>query len=273
MIVQTAEPEAPHFVVRMADHTAVAGALAAAFGNDSFDPLEPRELMEEVVGHHDAGWRDLDARLLRNPDTGLPYHLVDTPVVEMVKTSGLSPAANEARHPYCGIISSMHSYGLYHGRYGLSDKLFIDLLPEELIPEVTEMLEGEEQRQARLTAQLAADPATAAWVTEEALFHNYKALQLFDTLALYLQCERPGNRGTTQFPNVPRTADEDVTITAVEVDADTVSLEPYPFATDPLEVATAGRYLEPRPDDEDDDLEARFEATSVEHQIVRLVAG
>ncbi|MEL7208049.1 MAG: DUF3891 family protein, partial [Actinomycetota bacterium] len=232
MIVQTAPEGADHFVVRMADHTAVAGAMAAEFGNDRFAQLEPADLMTTVVTHHDAGWDELDGRVLQNPETGLPYHLVSTPLEEMVKTSGLSPEANEARHPYCGIISSMHSYGLYHGRYGLSDKLFIDLLPEDLLPEVTEMLTGEERRQERIRAELSADDATAGWVTEEALFHNYKALQLFDTLALYLQCETPGSRGTAEFPNVPTGAgEEDVTITATELDADTVRLDPYPFAT------------------------------------------
>ena len=67
MIVQTASEGAPHFVVRMADHTAVAGQLAAAFGNDRFDALEPRELMETVVTHHDAGWDELDALVLQIP--------------------------------------------------------------------------------------------------------------------------------------------------------------------------------------------------------------
>jgi hypothetical protein len=270
VIVQTAAADAPHFVVRMADHTAVAGQLAAVFGNETFDPLEPRELMEEVVTHHDAGWSELDARVLQDPATGLPYHLVATPLEEMVRTSALSPDSNEARHPYCGIISSMHSYGLYHGRYGLSDKLFIDLLPDMILPDVTEMLAGEERRQKRLTAALAADEDSAGWVTEAALFHNYKALQLFDTLALYLQCEAPGQRGDAEFPNVPRTTDEDVTIRAVEVDADTVRLDPFPFGPDPLDVATEGRYL--RPERAGTDLIPVFAATPVEHQAVRLVA-
>ena len=271
MIVQKPSDDGRSFVVRMADHTAVAGRLAEAFGNDDFAPLEPAELMVEVVTHHDAGWADLDARVLQNPETGLPYHLVDTPLTEMVPTSSKSPDANEERHPFCGIISSMHSYGLYHGRYGLSDMLFIDLLPDEMVSAANEMLRGEEERQARLKDELGADPATAGWVTDEALLRNYKALQLFDTLALFLQCEPPGHRGEAEFLNVPRSPDEDVTVTARELDADTVAIDPFPFGSDPVEVTTAGRYLEPQPPGED--LMDLFAATPVEHQAVTLVAA
>ena len=64
MIVQDVAPDQTYFVIRMADHTAVAGQLARAFGNEQFGPLEPAEIFETVVGNHDAGWADLDARCL-----------------------------------------------------------------------------------------------------------------------------------------------------------------------------------------------------------------
>ena len=70
MIVQTAPNGAPHFVIPMAEHTAFAGALARAFGNDAFEPVAPREEMLYVIDHHDAGWADYDARRrgARRPD-------------------------------------------------------------------------------------------------------------------------------------------------------------------------------------------------------------
>ena len=271
MIVQDVAPDQTYFVIRMADHTAVAGRLASAFGNERFGPLEPAGIFEAVVGNHDAGWADLDARVLQDSGTGLPYHLVNTPLDEMVRTSSKSPDANEAIHPYAGIISSMHSYGLYHGRYGLSDKLFIELLPDELLPFVTDMLDGEVARQERLKAQLAADEATAAWVTQDALFRNYKLLQFFDTFALYLQCDPPGNRGSSEFPNVPQRAGEDVTVTATETDPSTVTVAPWPFQGDSLTVATSGRVMTPAEDDTD--LVSAFENTPVTQQEVTLVGG
>ncbi len=271
MIVQDAAPDQTYFVIKMADHTAVAGQLANAFGNDRFGPLEPAGIFEDVVANHDAGWADLDARVLQDPGTGLPYHLVNTPLDQMVRTSSKSPDANEAIHPYAGIISSMHSYGLYHGRYGLSDKLFIELLPDELLPYVTEMLAGEAARQERLKTQLAADDASAAWVTEEALFRNYKLLQFFDTFALYLQCDPPGHRGSSEFPNVPQREGDDVTISASETDASSVTVTPWPFAGESLTVATSGRVMTPA--EPGTDLVPVFESTPVTQQEVTLVGG
>lgn len=271
MIVQDAGPDQTYFVIKMADHTAVAGQLARAFGNERFGPLEPAGVFEDVIANHDAGWAELDARVLQDPGTGLPYHLVNTPLAEMVRTSSKSPDANQAVHPYAGIISSMHSYGLYHGRYGLSDKLFIELLPDELLPYVTEMLGEEVARQERLKAQLAADDTTAAWVTDEALFRNYKLLQFFDTFALYLQCDPPGQRGSSEFMNVPQRQGDDVTITATETDASTVAVTPWPFAGDSLTVATSGRVMTPA--EPGTDLVPVFEATPVTQQEVTLVGG
>ena len=48
--------------------------------------------MLHVIRHHDEGWRDLDTRALRDPATGLPYNLVQTPFEHIV---GHEPA----RHP------------------------------------------------------------------------------------------------------------------------------------------------------------------------------
>jgi len=132
MIVQTSEvPGGAAFVINQTDHTAFAGDLARHFGNDVFARLEPAGHVLELVSWHDEGWTDLDDRVLQDPDTGLPYHLVRTPLDELFTTSELSPARNEARHPFCGLLSSMHTTGLYNGRYGLSDFVFVDVIPAE----------------------------------------------------------------------------------------------------------------------------------------------
>ena len=74
-----------------------------------------------VCRWHDRGWRDLDENPPLDPRTGLPYHLGETPIEITMLTSATSPHHNEAVHPYCGLLDSMHITGLYHGRYGLSD--------------------------------------------------------------------------------------------------------------------------------------------------------
>ena len=259
--------DATHFVIAMHQHTAFAGSLAAGFGNDAFAGLEPAGPMQYIVDHHDAGWADLDARAPQNPDTGLPYNLTATPLAQIVATSASSPQFNEAHHPFSGIISSMHTYGLYCGRYGLSDKIFLDLIPEDMRPEVDAMLEAEESRQLRLKQDLASDDSGLADV--DVIFNAYKQLQFFDTLSLYFHMVPEGERGTAEFHNVPRAVGDDVTISVTERPGAVYEVDPYPFATDGLEVATEGRYLAPQPPGTD--LGPVLAATPVEAQSVRLV--
>ena len=261
--------DAAHFVIAMHQHTAFAGSLAADFGNDTFAGLEPAEPMQYIVDHHDAGWADLDARAPQNPDTGLPYNLTATPLAQIVATSAGSPQFNEAHHPFSGVISSMHTYGLYCGRYGLSDKIFLDMIPDDMRPEVDAMLEAEESRQDRLKQQLgASDPDHAS---DGYLFHAYKQLQFFDTLSLYFHLTPEGERGSSEFHNVPRAVGDDVTIAVAERPGAVYALDPYPFAADGLEVRTEGRYLAPQPPGAD--LGDVLAATPVDTQTVRLVSA
>jgi hypothetical protein len=256
-----------HFVIAMHQHTAFAGSLAANFGNDEFAGLAPAEPMQFIVDNHDAGWDELDAGAPADPATGLPYNLTATPLTEIIGTSAGSPALNEDHHPFSGIISSMHTYGLYRGRYGLSDKVFLDLVPDDLRGDVEAMLEAEESRQLRLKQQLAAsDPDHA---TDDYLFHAYKQLQFFDTLSLYFHLTPQGERGSSEFHNVPRAVGDDVTIAVDERPGGVYGLDPYPFAADRLELRTEGRYLAPQSPDAD--LGALLAATPVQAQTVLLL--
>jgi hypothetical protein len=52
--------------------------------------------------------------LTRINATRLPYIMAPTPTRDVVKTNVGSLDFNGARHPYCGLLSSMHSVGLYN---------------------------------------------------------------------------------------------------------------------------------------------------------------
>jgi Protein of unknown function (DUF3891) len=245
MIVQTAPDGGAQFVITMAQHTSLAGKFARAFGNQDFAPVEPRDIVLYIVDHHDAGWAELDAAAAIDPATGLPYHLVDTPFEKIVRTSAASPNFNSRRHPYCGLLSSMHSWGLYNGRYGLSDKVLLDMLAEENRAAAGAMLDGELARQQVLKAEIAADPDTAGWVDEGHLFQNYKQLQFFDTLALYFNCVPEGARAETVFEHVPADAGRDETVKLRPLGDGVYGLAPYPFAEDGAAFTFEGRYMTP----------------------------
>ena len=254
----------------MDQHTKLAGQFAVHFGNAEFEGLEPRELMIYVVSHHDAGWRELDAAVQRDPSTGLPYHLVQTPLDWIIKTSSASPDFNGKHHAFCELISSMHSWGLYNGRYGMSDKVLLDNIAGEHRDAVEAMLAHEKARQDKLIEQLSSHSATAEWVASDKLFQSYKQLQFFDTLALYFNCSSPQQRTATTFEHVPINCAQDTRISITPLADDCYRLSPFPFNENNLMCEFSGRLLVPAPDQET--LTRQFNSVELREQRITLSA-
>jgi hypothetical protein len=246
MIIQTAPAGTPRLAIMMYEHTALCGQFARAFGNDEFEPLAPLEPMVYVIAHHDAGWAEFDRDPVTDAKTGLPYNLIETPAQYITVTSRLSPDFNQRQHPFCGLISSMHSWGLYNGRYGLSDLVLIKKFPEQERPLAEKMLDGELKRQKCLKEEISKDPELRDRLDEKKLFQNYKQLQFIDTLALYFNRIHPNERGPQTFEHVPLNAENDTSVTIRPEQPGVYSLSPFPFAPNGAEFAFAGRHLTPR---------------------------
>jgi hypothetical protein len=271
MIIQTAPAGKPRLAIMMHEHTALSGQFARAFGNGLFEAAQPDDLLFYVVSHHDEGWAEFDRDPVTDENTGLPYNLVETPAEYITVTSRRSPDFNERRHPYCGLLSSMHSWGLYNGRYGLSNLVLIDKIPLHDRPLAERMLEGEINRQTRLKAEIAREPQATAWLEEKHLFQNYKQLQFFDTLALYFNRVHPEERAEQRFEHVPLNAGQDMSITIRPRDPGVYEMSPYPFAANFAEFAFAGRFIEPRQGHAG--WSAALRETPTAWESFRLVAG
>ena len=273
MIIQTAPAGTPRLAIMMYEHTALCGQLARAFGNDEFEPLAPLDLMVYVISHHDAGWLEFDRDPVIDENTGLPFNLIDTPMKYITVTSRKSPDFNERHHPYCGLISSMHSWGLYNGRYGLSKLVLINNIPPQDRPIADRMLVGELERQKRLKEEIAKDPRCSGRIDEKKLFQNYKQLQFLDTLALYFNRIHPSERSRQAFENVPLSAATDTTVTIEPRGNGVYALSPYPFAANWAEFAYAGRRLAPRPREANGSWQRLLKETPTEWESFRLVAA
>src|SRR5580704_11364606 len=203
VIIQTAPAGTPRLAIMMYEHTALCRNFAHAFGNARFESLSPLELMIHVVSNHDAGWFDLDRDPQIDPMSQLPYNLAETPPTFITETSRRSPEFNQRQHAYCGLISSMHSWGLYNGRYGLSKFVLLDKVAAKDRPLADKMLNGELERQKRLKTELAEDPEARAWIGERKLFQNSVTVKTIATLALYFNRIHPTERVEQSFENVP----------------------------------------------------------------------
>jgi hypothetical protein len=273
MIIQTAPAGGPHLAIMMYEHTALSHQFARAFGNAEFQAADPNDVMFHVTLHHDAGWAEFDRDPATDPSTDLPYNLVDTPVRYITVTSRGSPDYNQRHHPYSGLMSSMHSWGLYNGRYGLSNMVLVNRFPPDDRPIVQAMLDGELERQARLKAELARDPGTSAWLDERHLFQNYKQLQFFDLLALYFNRIHPSERGEVTFEHVPLNAERDTSVTIRPREQGVYALAPYPFGARSAEFAFAGRLITPGQQTRDGGWSRVLAAAPTSWERFRLVAG
>jgi hypothetical protein len=280
MLCQTAPEGEPHFVSTMNDHMDLCGQMVRAFGNDRFQRPEPYEEVVYLVSNHDRGWTHYDTHPEIDPDTRLPYIMSQTPSPDALTTNKGSPDFNEAHHPYCGLISSMHTCGIYNGRYGLSQfRVPIRKVPpppgdQVIKASVNAVLEGEKRRQSRLRAVLKEDSRTAAWVDDKRLFQNFKQLQFFDTMSLYFHLRGAADRNTEVFIHVPVSAEEDASITVSKLSDFEYKLDPFPFAGDRFTITCGGWYLHRFPEGADTaQLRSALKATPRQSQTFTLTAA
>jgi hypothetical protein len=273
MILQSASTGMPRLAIMMHEHLALCGQFARAFGNARFEALAPLELMIFVISNHDAGWTELDRDPVTDAATGLPYNLNDTPAQYITVTSRGSPDYNERWHPYCGLISSMHSFGLYTGRYGVSNLVLIDKIAEKDRPIADRMLAAELARQERLKETIAKDPQLAPLLDEQKLLQNYKQLQFIDLLALYFNRVHPEQRREQTFEHVPISAEKEIAVTIRPQAPAVYALSPFPFAANGAEFAFAGRRISARDRQADGGWGEALRALPTEWEGFRLVAG
>ena len=272
MIIQTAPSGSARLAIMMYEHNALCLQFAKVFGNDRFERLEPFDEMVYIISNHDAGWLEYDRNPRIDQTTGLPYNLVDTPPDSIVTTSKLSPDFNERQHPYCGLMSSMHSWGLYNGRYGLSKLVLLDNVGAKDRPLTDRMLNGELERQKRLKAELAQVHGAEPWLDEGKVFQNYKALQFIDTLSLYFNRIHSTERGEQTFEHVPLSKDGDTNVTIRPVGDNTYVLTPFPLITDGAEFACCGRHITPADGSGAGGWAATLRRLPTEWETFRLVA-
>ncbi|WP_373087266.1 DUF3891 family protein [Sneathiella sp.] len=273
MIVQTAPDNAPRFIMTNSQHSAFAGRMARQFGNSDFADINPSAEMFFVIDHHDHGWKPIDENPQLDRETGLPYHLDQTPKDLTIETLVPGAKFNEAHHPYAGLLAAMHMWGLYNGRYGLSDYHPLNIDDNTLRSEFESTLEELLELQNELKLQLAQDTVAAEWIVQNHLFQNYKQLEFFDALALYFNWSPVTSRRKATFTSVPLSELADTSITVTPLEGNRYAFAPFPFVREGLEFYFEGRYLAPMIDAPEEEMQNALAKAPTEQQTVVFVAG
>jgi hypothetical protein len=242
MIVQ--EQDDQLILIRQTDHAVLSGFFLREWGNDLFQRPEPFESLLLAASEHDNGWRDWELQPQIDPKTRLPYSFMSIPTdthIELYQR-GIERVVKSDR--YAGLLVSMHASGLYDRARatipGFSAK-YVKSTETEL---VGGFLQGLKLQQLRLKVDLRADAGTKEFVQDKLLEANSRRLEALDRLSLYF-C----------MSSVPH----DATIDAVPVDQgsevdwelrphgpNAVSLGPYPFRREPLQVSILTRRVPKR---------------------------
>lgn len=273
MFIQSAPPGHPNRAIMMRDHTILSEQFARAFGNGQFEAPVPHEPVVYAIANHDAGWVDFDRDPATDPETRLPYSVFGTPAQHILPTSKGSPDYNQRHHSYSGLLSSMHTWGIYNARYGFTNAGRLRRIADADKPAVDAMLSYELERQKALKAELARSPETAAWLEEGRLFQNYKLLQFCDLMAIYFNYNHPDLRTEQDFTNVPTSRERDATVTLRPKGDGVYELSPFPFIAPGGMFAFASRPITPGQHETDGGWAAILRRTPIEWETFRLVAG
>ena len=232
-------------LIRQTDHAVLSGFFAREWGNDLFQRPEPFESLLLAASEHDNGWRDWELQPEIDPRTRLPYSFMSIPTdthIELYQR-GIERVVKSDR--YAGLLVSLHASGLYDRARatipGFSAK-YVKSTETEL---VSGFLQGLKLQQLRLKVDLRGDAGTKDFVQDKLLEANSRRLEALDRLSLYF-C----------MSSVPH----DATIDGVPVDdhgsevdwelrpygPNAVSLGPYPFRREPLQVSILARRVPKR---------------------------
>lgn len=234
MIVQEQGDEL--ILIRQTDHAVLSGFFAREWGNDLFQRPVPLESLRLAASEHDNGWREWELQPQLDPKTRLPYSFMSLPTDAHIQLyqRGIERLVKSDR--YAALLVSMHASGLYDRARatipGFSAK-YVKSTESDL---VSNFLQSLKLQQLRLKVDLRGDLASKEFVQDNLLENNARRLEALDRLSLYFCLNSAPHDATIE--NVP------VDDHGSEVDWElrpsgpqSVSLGPYPFRREPLEVS------------------------------------
>jgi hypothetical protein len=228
-------------IIRQTDHAALSGVLAEHWGNDKFRQLEPYAPVVLAAALHDNGWQEWEAEPKVNPTTHLPYQFTELPVAEHLGFYFRGVQRVVARDRYAGLLVNMHCAGLYKQRYGIDPSLPVKQFAAEEQRVVEQSMDRLEAQQRQLSQELGEMGVPPEYTDEATLWSNYKLLQIYDRLSLFL-C-MPPLRARELGPAPLDGQVGDVKLALQPAGERTLTISPYPFRENRLRLTVEARMI------------------------------
>ena len=226
-------------LIRQTDHAVLAGFFAREWGNDFFKRPEPFESFRLAVSEHDNGWREWELLPQIDPKTRLPYSFMSVPTEAhmVLYQRGIERVVKADR--YAALLVSMHCQSLYDRTRATIPGFSAKYVKSTECELVSNFVQNLKLQQLRLKVDLRADAATREFSQDRTLATNAGRLEALDRLSLYFCMSTLQD---TTIESVP--ADDH----GSEVDWELrthgnniVSLAPYPFRREPLQISILTR--------------------------------
>ena len=224
-------------LIKQNDHADLAAQMAANWGTKSFSEIKPFNDMILAIGLHDYGWHEWDSAPELDGRTGKVANFLALDYERHTRFYANGIAKVRELNPYAGLMDAMHAIGLYTQRYGF----YPDMPnPANSYAPVQEFLARHRAMREDAIRELRSG-SLSEYVSEEYIWHNYKLLQVFDVLSLYLCWMLKPEFRISQVPTRHPQGQQELIDTKMHETRN--RLRPYPFKTDHLRVSVPSKVL------------------------------
>jgi hypothetical protein len=269
------ESETGWWLIAHPDHARLAGAFAAAWGNDMFRRPEPRDRVLFGIATHDDGWAARDAHpsiTKQGRPSAFSSELVGKySAFEEIDISDYLAVRDRAvriiaeKDPYAGLLISMHTYSL------LSEHADRSTIAPDGLALIDNFLANQRSYQAGLLSSIAADDTLSLeQKAARTIQEHFKLLQACDNLSL-LTCvafKRPANL----LHRLPLNDGGSAEVQVLPLGQRRFRLAPWPFAEPELTFQFPARQVSGHLFNSSAQLDAAFQASPEEQLTVRLSA-
>ena len=209
-------------------HAWLSGQLARAWGSEHFPPPDPREEIALGAEQHDIGWARFDLEPRFNAETGLPRNFLELTVDEHLAIWRDAPDLLLSQSLHAALVVSLHGSSL--------SELRAQAVPEHAQP-LREHISDERARQARLCEVLG--------VSDSELERTRRQMWTWDGISLAL-CNQWRPFTAKDVPSHDGLLDIELRDRA----DGTVTLDPWPLASERVEVRCEALRIGARYEDE-----------------------
>ncbi len=231
-------------LIRQTDHAFLAGFFAKEWGNEEFPRPEPFGSFCLAVAEHDNGWNEWELQPTLDAKSRTPNTFMSIPTEEHIALYQRGIERLVKVDHYAALLVSMHCAGLYDRARATMPGYSAKYVKSTDSTMVSDFVQRLRLQQLRLKVDLRANPALKDLVVEDTLKANFERLEALDRLSLHL-CLNP--QENCIIDAVPTdAAGHEVDLDLRSEGGNVLTLGPYPFKRDVLEVSILARRIPKR---------------------------